>query len=477
MISLPNSTTPGVSKAIGLHLASLTLAVAAGVALTVLAGKASLLTALTFGAICLTPMVLASHWGLSRLLRPTAVVERLLAGIDPNAAEPCRLPPLGIASPIAAGWNAIARQAREWTALSELAERVQQGLASAGGESRIEVLDCLTDGVAVTDESGRVVYCNQAFAAICGIADAAEAAGATVPSLTPLTEEASQEIAASPTAMRVNVEFAAAVGENPRTLRITRTPGADAKETLSGHVWTLRDVTQQRLAESMRDRFLTTATHELRTPLANIRAYAESLATVDDIDPESQKRFYNIIQSEAVRLSQLVDDLLDVSRMQAGALAIDRREMDLSRMVEEVTQKVAASIESASIDFRCETPPKYPKIVADKSKLAAAVVNLLGNAVKYTPEGGRVTFRVDLSEGMLEFSVADTGIGIAPEELEHVFDRFFRSDDDRIQEIPGSGLGLSLTQEIARLHGGELTVDSELNVGSIFRMTIPVEEA
>ena len=237
-----------------------------------------------------------------------------------------------------------------------------------------------------------------------------------------------------------------------------------------------RDVTQQRLAEDMRDKFLAAATHELRTPLTNIRAYAESLAAgKDDIDVESQKRFYNVIQSEAVRLSQLIDDLLDVSRMQAGALAIERREMDLARMIDEVGQKIEATMQNREVEFRRDLPPKFPKIMADKSKLAAALVNLLGNAAKYTPAGGRVTFRVDIAEEKIEFAVADTGIGIAPEELPRVFDRFFRSADDRVRDIPGSGLGLSLAQEIARLHGGDLTVDSELNVGSIFRLSLPLK--
>ncbi|TWT35919.1 Sensor histidine kinase YycG [Posidoniimonas corsicana] len=477
MLTLRPRQMTGVTKAIGLHLAAVAVAVGAGIALSAMAAQASGVTLFIVAAMALGPLFAASYWGLRRLLRPTEVVERLLGGITDGVVAPHEMPQLGVASPAAAGWNVLTRQARKWFALSELEASVQRGLVEGGSEGGLEVLDCLTDGVATTDESGRILHCNQSFIAICGLLDAAGAKQTPLLDVAPLTDEARHRLNTSPDGLRLSFEFAASVGEQHRTLRVTRTPMSDADQALAGHAWTLRDVTQQRLAEDMRDRFLTTATHELRTPLANIRAYAESLATVEDIDPESQKRFYNIIQSEAVRLSQLVDDLLDVSRMQAGALAIDRREMDLARLVDEVTQKVDASMQEHCIDFRCELPPKYPKVYADKSKLAAAVVNLLGNAAKYTPDGGRVTFRVEASDNTLEFSVADTGIGIGPDELAHVFDRFFRSDDDRVREIPGSGLGLSLTQEIARLHGGELTVDSELNVGSIFRLTIPLEEA
>ena len=223
-------------------------------------------------------------------------------------------------------------------------------------------------------------------------------------------------------------------------------------------------MTQQRLADAMRDQFLTTATHEFRTPLANIRAYAESLHECNDLAPESRKHFYNVIQGESVRLSQLVDDLLDISRMQAGALSLEPAETDLGKLVEEIATKVQGEIRAKSLDFQCELPPKLPpKIIVDKSKVSAALVNLLGNATKYTPEGGKVIFRVELSPNKLQFQVSDTGIGIDPEELPHVFERFYRSNDDRVRELSGSGLGLALTQEVARLHGGEITVESQLN--------------
>jgi signal transduction histidine kinase len=107
--------------------------------------------------------------------------------------------------------------------------------------------------------------------------------------------------------------------------------------------------------------------------------------------------------------------------------------------------------------------------------LSAALVNLLGNATKYTPEGGRVSFRVDASQHKLQFTVSDTGFGIASEDLPHLFERFYRSNDDRVRDLSGSGLGLALTREVARLHGGDVTVESQLNQGSTFCLTIPLE--
>ena len=227
----------------------------------------------------------------------------------------------------------------------------------------------------------------------------------------------------------------------------------------------------------MREKFLSIATHEFRTPLANIRAYAESLDVGHDLDLGLRKQFYNIIQSESSRLSQLVDDLLDISRMQAGSLSLDRRETDLSRLVDDVLTKVNAQMREKELQFRCELPPKFPKAAIDKGKLTAALVNLLGNAAKYTPNGGDVTFRVEVASQQVKFTVTDTGIGISPEELPRVFDRFYRSNDERVRQITGSGLGLALTQEISRLHGGDVAVESTLNQGSTFRLSIPLDSA
>jgi two-component system phosphate regulon sensor histidine kinase PhoR len=260
-----------------------------------------------------------------------------------------------------------------------------------------------------------------------------------------------------------------------RIVRVGRYPmgnvGSGKQQT---HVWTVRDVTQQKLAEEMRDQFVDTATHELRTPLANIKAYAETLALADVIDVEQQKQFLNTINSEATRLARFVDDLLSVSSMELGSLALNKQVTDLGRMLNEVLAKVQAQAEEKQLTLEVVLPQKFPEPAIDKDKIAGVVINLLGNAVKYTPSGGRVTFRVNFTDQQLEMSVEDTGVGIAEDELTKVFDKFFRSDDPRVQEQTGTGLGLALAQEVVRLHGGQLTVESELNKGSKFTVLLPL---
>jgi two-component system phosphate regulon sensor histidine kinase PhoR len=240
------------------------------------------------------------------------------------------------------------------------------------------------------------------------------------------------------------------------------------------HVWTVRDVTQQKLAEEMRDQFVDTATHELRTPLANIKAYAETLALADVIDVEQQKQFLNTINSEATRLARFVDDLLSVSSMELGSLSLNKQVTDLRRMLNEVLAKVRPQVEEKRLALEVTLPEKMPEPELDKDKIATVLVNLLGNAVKYTAPNGRVAFRVNITDKQIEISVEDTGVGIAADELDKVFEKFYRSSDPRVQEQTGTGLGLALSQEVVRLHGGKITVESEINKGSTFSMTLPL---
>jgi signal transduction histidine kinase len=385
-----------------------------------------------------------------------------------------RLQPSGGCSAADRAWNLMVSAAGHWSCLRELERQVAEQLQTQSARESPPLLDSLSDGVATTNAEGAITLANSAFASICGVATADLLLGKSlIGVLTDSPELAEQIRQLRPMAA---VEWQTGSDDAMRILNARFRPGRRSDGADTAAIWTVRDVTQQRLADAMKDRFLATATHEFRTPLANIRAYAESLEGADDLDADSRKQFFNVIQSESIRLSQLVDDLLDISRMQAGAMALESNETDLPRLIEEVTLKVEGQIREKSLELRCELPPKYPpKVCLDKGKLSAALVNLLGNAAKYTPAGGCVTFRVEASEQRIIFTVADTGYGISEQDLPHIFDRFYRSDDDRVQDLSGSGLGLALTQEVARLHGGEITVESKLNHGSTFCMTIPLE--
>jgi two-component system phosphate regulon sensor histidine kinase PhoR len=260
-------------------------------------------------------------------------------------------------------------------------------------------------------------------------------------------------------------------------LRIARHVTTDPESGGARLVWSIRDVTQQALVDESRSSFVSLATHELRTPLANIKAYAETLSIHNGIDVEQQKEFCNIINSEATRLSRFVDEMLSVSQIEAGSMVFERRETDLERLLQDVVQHVRPQMDQKQIALEVKLPPKFPTLRLDKDKFESALVNLLGNAAKYTPANGKVRFDVQLRGKCIDFAVTDTGIGIAKEEQPRVFEKFFRSGDARVREVDGNGLGLTFTQEVVQSHGGQLSLVSELNQGSTFTVSLPIPES
>jgi signal transduction histidine kinase len=160
--------------------------------------------------------------------------------------------------------------------------------------------------------------------------------------------------------------------------------------------------------------------------------------------------------------------------MELGSLSLNKQVTDLGRMVNEALMKIQPQVAEKQLTLEVALPEKMPEPELDKDKIATVLVNLLGNAVKYTPDGGRVSFHVIITDKQIEVSVQDTGVGIAADELDKVFEKFYRSTDPRVQEQTGTGLGLALSQEVVRLHGGRITVESELNKGSTFTMTLPL---
>jgi two-component system phosphate regulon sensor histidine kinase PhoR len=415
---------------------------------------------------------------LHRLVRPVAGIEDQLARL--SLADDTREVPLRSlpgASAAHTGWNRLVAERETTFARAGLESRAMTALDTFRTRQADEILNTLPDGIALTDAEGRITSVNHALTMLLGH-------GAAAASLVGRSMEECLQLKAGSgdhPLLRPELRSRLVVEELERNseggsgvLRVARHPlRADSLHTSGGHVWCLRDVTQQKLAEQMRNQFVNSATHELRTPLANIKAYAETLALSDMLDVERQKEFCNTINSEATRLARFIDDLLNISSMELGSLSLARQESDIERLLLEVVEKVRAAAEQKQIRLHTSFPAKLPKMRVDKDKLAATLVNLLGNATKYTPPGGAVAFRALVKDGSLQIEVEDTGIGIAAEELPKIYDKFFRSSDPRVREQTGTGLGLSLAQEVIRLHGGKLHVQSELNKGTRFTVTLP----
>jgi two-component system sensor histidine kinase VicK len=237
----------------------------------------------------------------------------------------------------------------------------------------------------------------------------------------------------------------------------------------------IEDITQQKVAEEARHAFVAHTTHELRTPLTNIRLYVETAIDEGENNPATRAKCLNVINGETRRLERIVGEMLSMAEIEAGSFKIKSDDVRLETLFDELKNDYLQQAVEKQIELVLKLPPKLPAIKGDRDKIVLALHNLVGNALKYTPDGGRVTVGVELDDKRLAVTVSDTGIGISAEDAERIFERFYRAKDPRVAKITGTGLGLTLAREVVRMHGGDITVESQIDQGSSFTMTLPVK--
>ncbi len=250
----------------------------------------------------------------------------------------------------------------------------------------------------------------------------------------------------------------------------------DSKEQVSAVVAVLHDITREKEVSQMKNDFVSHVSHELKTPLASITAYSEMLVDGEADDEQTRKEFYAVIQSQAQRLNRLIEDILNVSRIESGLIKVSKEPVSLAILIEEQLQMIRSYAEEKNIEIHAQKPIVYDQVYADKDMISQVVVNLLSNAVKYTPSGGSVKIEIDVDDvaSLARVSVTDTGIGIPEDELEHVFDKFYRVSANKAQ-AKGTGLGLNLVKQIIeRVHNGRVFVKSQVGLGSTFGFEIPL---
>ncbi len=239
-----------------------------------------------------------------------------------------------------------------------------------------------------------------------------------------------------------------------------------------GVVWTVRDMTERARLERAKSEFVATASHELRSPLTSIKGFVELLGRSPEHMTERQREFVDIILRSTDRLVDLVNDLLDVARIEADRVEINRRPIDVGEAVREVAELMGPRIEEKNQRFGLYVAPLLPMALADPGRVRQIAANLLTNAHLYTPEGGKIHLGVEADRAWVQIVVEDSGVGMTPEQSEHVFERFYRARGGG-QSAPGTGLGLSIVKSLVDLHGGQIEVDSQPGRGTIFRVRLP----
>jgi two-component system phosphate regulon sensor histidine kinase PhoR len=258
-----------------------------------------------------------------------------------------------------------------------------------------------------------------------------------------------------------------------RRLQVNAVPlrlGADE----IGVVIVLHDVTELRRLEQVRTEFIANVSHELRTPLTAIQGYLETLLGGAFEDRAHARRFLEVVARHTERLGRLLNDLTDLSNIELGKVSLRIEPTVLGEVVDSVIGIIRPRAHSGGVTLEAALAPDVPPVKADRDRLAQILINLVDNAVKYTPAGGQVTVTAEVTPGdMVEIAVRDTGVGIPAADLPRITERFYRVDKARSRELGGTGLGLAIVKHLVIAHAGELRITSEVDKGTVVRFTLP----
>lgn len=242
-----------------------------------------------------------------------------------------------------------------------------------------------------------------------------------------------------------------------------------------GIVIIMHDITELVRLEQVRKDFVANVSHELKTPVTSIKGFSEMLLDGAVEDPKLKRDFLEIMYKESNRLQLLIEDLLRLSSIERGSFEITRQPVDLIDVVKQSVQIVQTSLQEKDMEIVLHVPERFI-IPADHDRLVQVMVNLLNNAIAYSQEETKITVSIEATDDKVEITVSDEGIGIMADELPRLFERFYRVDRARSRESGGTGLGLAIVKHIAEAHQGTVTVDSEVGVGTVFRIQLPIEE-
>lgn len=407
----------------------------------------SLRTVVATGAVLTGGAAILTAWLIARrvtrqLRRMTDSVERMAAGDTGVRIAPGETAEIDL---LASTLNRMAQ---------ELGARIDQ--MADDRRTRDLILSTMEESVALIEADDRLGYQNPAARRTLGDAE----------TLSAVSPHAIRRLVAAARSGGGPVEEEIETGPPVRTLRVSAVPvGARV-------LVVMRDITRARRVEAMRRDFVANASHELKTPVASIQAVAETLRTAIRENPEAAADFAERLERETVRLSRLVTDLLDLSRVESERLPADPVRLD--RVAAAGATPAAERARVAGLELRTDFVPCT--VLGSAKDLAVLITNLLDNAVRFTPEGGRVEMSVRPAGGTAIIEVRDTGIGIPRRDLPRIFERFYRVDPARSRQTGGTGLGLAIAKHVAEEHGGRIEAESELGQGSTFRVTLPLHD-
>jgi two-component system, OmpR family, phosphate regulon sensor histidine kinase PhoR len=331
------------------------------------------------------------------------------------------------------------------------------------------ILRGMMEGVLVTDREGHILLVNRALK---NLLDLESAPVGRLPSeiiRNPELLEALEEVRAGRKYVSREISV---LSDHPRQLEahVVRLSGQKGQ---TGVVCVLHDITERKRIEKMRRDFVANVSHELRTPLTAMRGAAETLLEGALDNPQYAGHFVELILRQNRRLESLVQDLLELARLESGEAAPKRQAIEAAELADHIMDAMGDLAESSGVELELRLPKRSFSFRADARQLEQAVLNLMDNAIKYTGQGGQVSLAMERSGDEMLITVSDSGPGIAAKHLPRLFERFYRADTNRSRELGGTGLGLAIVKHIAQAHGGKVSVESTPGRGSIFRLNLP----
>jgi len=339
------------------------------------------------------------------------------------------------------------------------------------------VIHAISDGVVVTDAFGDLVLANAAAEGIFGFHfDAA-------------VRKPVEEFIGDKTFLAIlndmrdtglfvphkTLEWTQGQGEDLRAWRVILNTVVEGRkrDRISGVVAVLHDVTREKEIARMKSDFVSNVSHELKAPLASIKAYTEMLTDGEASSEAESKEFLQIIAGETDRLNRLIENILNLSRLESGLVPVNKTALAVTEILRDVGDVMTPQAAKKHIRLEADLAPVFFRVHGDRDTLYQAVLNVVSNAIKYTPEGGQVRISTFIEEGSVVVEVADTGYGIPPDDLARVFEKFYRSRNSA-KEVAGTGLGLALVKHVVEtVHGGRITLESQVGKGSVFRLYLP----
>jgi two-component system phosphate regulon sensor histidine kinase PhoR len=353
-------------------------------------------------------------------------------------------------------------------AFNTMSAQLSQTMAFANAEkTRLEVvLANLADGIIMTNAEGKVILANPAAARLFKV-QLHETNGR---SLIEIVHD--HEIhAVYKKCMTTMQEAKAQVDTGEHYLNVIAAPLLSKQ--VEGAILLIQDLTQLYTLQTMRQEFVANVSHELRTPLAGIKAMVETLQDGALNDEAVAGDFLERINKEVDKLTQMVNELMELSRIESGVVKLEPKAIDINLLLQEVVKRFMPQADRQKVSLVTQLDSELSPVQADEQRLSAVINNILHNAIKFTPEGGKITITSKAGKDSAIVSIADTGIGISKSDLPHVFERFYKVDRARAQS--GTGLGLAIAKHIIQAHGGDIRVESEAGKGSVFSFSLPLK--